>query len=112
MEQKASYSDLYSENEGCVSPSIKPKLEAPLDIFSEDLDDVARRAEHLAAEKRRQQRIDDQDQAEPNVGDRPESVPSKASLTMKTINGNDYEYWQWRDGDSIKSKYHGLADEE
>lgn len=46
------------------------------------------------------------------MGDCPKGVPSKASLTVKTINGNDYEYWQWRDGDSIKSKYHGPTDNE
>jgi hypothetical protein len=76
------------------------------------LDDVAQRADHLAAEKRRQERIAEHEQEQPDVGDRPEGVPSKASLTVKTINGNDYEYWQWRDGDSIKSKYHGPADAE
>jgi hypothetical protein len=76
------------------------------------LDDVARRAEHLAMEKRQQQRIDEQNQAETDVSDRPDGVPSKASLTVKTINGNDYEYWQWREGNSIKSKYHGPADDE
>lgn len=36
-----------------------------------------------------------------------DSVPDKASKTVKTINDNEYLYWQWRDGDSIKSKYIG-----
>lgn len=74
------------------------------------LDDVARRTEHLAMEKRRQQR--NEEQAETDVGDRPKGVPWKASLTVKTISDNRYAYWQWRDGDSVKSKYHSPTDEE
>lgn len=38
-------------------------------------------------------------------GDRPTDVPSNASVTIKTINGNRYRYWQWRDGEKIRSKY-------
>ncbi|SEL89237.1 hypothetical protein SAMN04488691_11092 [Haloferax larsenii] len=40
----------------------------------------------------------------------PEDVPSKASLTVKEINDNRYYYWQWREGDQIKSKYKGPVD--
>lgn len=32
-------------------------------------------------------------------------APEKATLTVKTINDNDYFYYQWRDGDSVKSEY-------
>lgn len=32
-------------------------------------------------------------------------VPSGATLTVKTIDGRGYYYWQWRDGDTVKSKY-------
>ena len=46
----------------------------------------------------------DDDEALP---DRPDGVPTKASITTKTIKGNQYDYWQWRDGDKIKSKYIG-----
>jgi len=42
--------------------------------------------------------------------DLPDSVPAKATITEKEINGNRYYYWQWRDGDSIKSKYKGPVD--
>ncbi|GAB7095352.1 hypothetical protein JCM30237_25050 [Halolamina litorea] len=42
--------------------------------------------------------------------DRPEGVPAKASTTIKEINGNRYHYWQWRDGDKIRSQYKGPAD--
>lgn len=32
-------------------------------------------------------------------------VPAKASIVTKTINHNQYYYFQWRDGDQIKSEY-------
>lgn len=31
--------------------------------------------------------------------------PGKGTLTVKTIEGNDYYYLQWRDGEQIRSKY-------
>lgn len=39
--------------------------------------------------------------------ERPDGVPAKASTTIKEINGNRYYYWQWRDGDQVRSKYKG-----
>lgn len=39
----------------------------------------------------------------------PDDVPAKATRTVKTINDNRYYYWQWREGDAIKSKYIGPA---
>lgn len=35
-----------------------------------------------------------------------DDVPKKATLTTKNIDGNTYYYWQWREGDEIKSEYH------
>jgi len=35
----------------------------------------------------------------------PDDVPAKATITIKEINDNRYYYWQWREGDKIKSKY-------
>ncbi|SFT05674.1 hypothetical protein [Halostagnicola kamekurae] len=72
------------------------------------LKDVARYAEELAEHKEREARLeegsDDSDVKErPN--DLPDSVPSKATTTIKGINDNRYYYWQWGDGDQIKSKY-------
>lgn len=32
-------------------------------------------------------------------------APSKATLTQKEIDGRLYYYYQWREGDSIKSEY-------
>ena len=56
-------------------------------------------------------REDEDDEAERQGDDseRPDGVPAKASITVKTINDNRYEYYQWRDGDRVKSKYKGPA---
>jgi hypothetical protein len=35
----------------------------------------------------------------------PEAVPPNASIVTKTINGDDYYYWQWREGETITSTY-------
>lgn len=43
--------------------------------------------------------------------ERPDGVPARASITVKEINDNRYYYWQWRDGDDIKSKYKGPVDD-
>jgi hypothetical protein len=37
----------------------------------------------------------------------PDDVPGKATITIKEINDNRYYYWQWRDGEKIRSKYKG-----
>ena len=46
----------------------------------------------------------------PDDDDVPGDVPAKATRTVKMINDNRYYYWQWRDGDAIKSQYTGPAD--
>lgn len=47
------------------------------------------------------------DDADEQLDERDADIPSKASIVTKTINDNKYYYWQWRDGDKIKSKYKG-----
>ena len=32
-------------------------------------------------------------------------APARATLTVKTINDNDYYYYQWREGDEVLSEY-------
>jgi hypothetical protein len=74
------------------------------------LRDVARYAEQLAEHQAREQRIreaEDEDQIEERPEDLPDDVPSKATITVKEINDNRYYYWQWRDGEQIRSKYKG-----
>jgi hypothetical protein len=36
-------------------------------------------------------------------------VPARVYLNKKTIKGNEYYYFQWRDGDSVRSEYIGPA---
>jgi hypothetical protein len=92
-----------------------PPAELPTDIVntlngysSDQLQHVARYAEELAEHKARKVRLkeeSDDDKIENQSDDLPDDVPSKATITIKEINDNRYYYWQWRDGDKIKSKY-------
>ena len=95
----------------------KPPTDLPdgivdaLDDYPPDLlQDVANYAEELAEYREREARLEEQD-SRSEVEERPEDltddVPSKATITIKEINGNRYYYWQWRDGDRVKSKYKG-----
>jgi Ni/Co efflux regulator RcnB len=58
-----------------------------------------------AIEESNQTEDPDDEQSAEDSDARPEEVPTKATVVTKTINGYDYYYWQWRDGDNIKSKY-------
>jgi len=40
-----------------------------------------------------------------DIDDLPDEVPGKASVVIKEINDNRYYYYQWRDGEKIRSKY-------
>ncbi|ELZ21055.1 hypothetical protein C475_18893 [Halosimplex carlsbadense 2-9-1] len=77
---------------------------------SEHLRDVASYAEALAEYKEREARLEEEaDSAgvEERRDDLPDDVPAKATITIKEINDNRYYYWQWREGDSVTSKYKG-----
>ncbi len=72
------------------------------------LQDVATYAEALAEHKERETRLEkstDQKEVEGRPDDIPDDVPAKATITIKEINDNRYYYWQWREGEKIKSKY-------
>jgi len=94
-----------------------PPAELPTDIVNtldgyspDQLQDVARYAEALAEHKAREARLEEEpgeDELEDRPDDRPDDVPSKATLTIKEINDNRYYYWQWRDGETIRSQYRG-----
>jgi hypothetical protein len=77
------------------------------------LRDVAQYATALAEQREKEALLDeageDGEQIEERPEDLPEEVPTKATLTTKTINESRYVYWQWREGDTIKSKYKGPA---
>jgi len=75
------------------------------------LHEVSQYTDALAAFKERADRDADQDDSNGDDIDQPdelpEEVPARATVTVKTINDNRYHYWQWRDGDTVKSKYKG-----
>ncbi|WP_083899916.1 hypothetical protein [Haloferax denitrificans] len=74
------------------------------------LRNVARYAEELAEHKEREARLKEEPpegELEERSDDLPDDVPTKATITIKEINDNRYYYWQWREGDKIKSKYKG-----
>ncbi|CQH63865.1 uncharacterized protein HHUB_4210 (plasmid) [Halobacterium hubeiense] len=77
---------------------------------AEHLRDAARYAEALAEHREREGRVE----ADANSGevaerpdDRPDDIPAKATVTIKEINDNRYYYWQWREGEKIRSQYKG-----
>ena len=72
----------------------------------ERLRDIATYAEALAEHKEREARLEESAD-EDEVEERPDDLPAKATITIKEINDNRYYYWQWREGDKIKSKYKG-----
>ncbi|NEU59166.1 hypothetical protein [Halorussus sp. MSC15.2] len=99
-----------------------PPAELPTDIVDtlndsspEVLRHVASYAEELAEHREREARLaekENEDDIEEQLDDLPEDVPSKATITTKEINGNRYYYWQWRDGDKIRSQYKGPVESE
>ncbi|WP_227355790.1 hypothetical protein [Haladaptatus salinisoli] len=101
-------------------PDPSPGSDIPTHIV-EGLDDqspktlrqIAYYAEQLAEHQEREQRLAESEETEDETMNRPDDlpadVPSKATITVKEINDNRYYYWQWRDGDKIKSKYKGPA---
>lgn len=94
---------------------IPDKFVSSLDDYSpETLTKLATYVEALAEYKAREQRLASKDDDEPDTPpeDLPDGVPAKASITIKEINGNRYYYWQWRDGEKIKSKYKGPANDD
>ncbi|EMA59649.1 hypothetical protein [Halorubrum lipolyticum] len=78
----------------------------------ERLRDVARYAKALADRQEREARLEetDSDGIEERLDGLPNDVPAKAAITIKEINDNRYYYWQWRDGDRVRSKYKGPVD--
>jgi hypothetical protein len=90
--------------------SLPPETIETLNGYEpERLRDVAEYADQLAEHKeqvgRREEREEDNGTEQPE--ELPEGVPSKATITVKEINDNRYYYWQWREGDTVKSKYKG-----
>lgn len=106
-------------DEPTPNPNIPDQTVETLEgLSSEALRYVAQYAEQLAAYREREQRFNEQRDLQQDAGavdrpsDMPKDVPSKASLTVKEINDNRYYYWQWREGEKIKSRYRGPVHDE
>ena len=94
-----------------------PPAELPKDIVDtlnecspDQLQHVACYAEALAEHKEREARLaekEEENEIDERPDDLPDDVPTKATITIKEINDNRYHYWQWREGDKVKSKYKG-----
>jgi len=54
--------------------------------------------------------LPDGDDIEERPDDLPDDVPTKATITVKEINDKRYYYWQWREGEKVKSKYKSPVD--
>ena len=67
-------------------------------------------AEALVEYRELEAEDEDEDEEETGKGrpdEMPDDVPTKATLTVKQINNNRYYYWQWREGEKIRSQYKG-----
>ena len=97
--------------------SPDPPQEVPAGIASklteqspEVLRQIAQFAEKLAEHREREAQLaenEEKEEVKERPEDLPDDVPSKATITVKEINDNRYYYWQWREGEKIKSKYKG-----
>jgi len=92
-----------------------PPADLPTDVIDtlndyspELLRDVAHYTEDLAEYREREARLaeaEEKNESDERPDDLPDDVPTKATITIKEINDNRYYYWQWREGDSVTSKY-------
>ena len=65
----------------------------------------AKMVQQLEAESDHDDAPDEFDEDSERDGLDRDEAPARATLTTKTIHDNDYYYWQWREGDKIKSEY-------
>ncbi|GAD53773.1 hypothetical protein MBEHAL_2533 [Halarchaeum acidiphilum MH1-52-1] len=77
------------------------------DCSLKELRAVKRYAEALVEHREREARLEEDEDTEERPEEMPDDVPARATLTIKEINDNRYYYWQWRDGDTIRSQYKG-----
>ncbi|WP_267644123.1 hypothetical protein [Haloarchaeobius amylolyticus] len=96
-------------------PTPPPEVPAGIidtldDSSAEKLQCIASYAEELAEYKEREAHLAEEAAENERRDDLPDDVPSKATITIKEINDNRYYYWQWREGEKIRSKYKGPVD--
>ena len=96
------------------TPEVPTRIAELLDDHdAEALRAIADYAEELAEHREREARlraVEEAEKAAERSENPPGGVPSKAGVTVKEINGNRYYYWQWREGERVKSKYKGPVD--
>lgn len=86
-----------------LDPELRAVLEALGEEDAETLRTVATYVDDLAtwvessAEQESESPVDDEMSF-------PADVPDRASVTITEIDGTEYRYFQWRDGDDIRSK--------
>jgi hypothetical protein len=69
--------------------------------------DVRRSARRAQGTRGPSEESAEQEEVEERPDDLPDDVPAKATITIKEINNNRYYYWQWREGEKIRSQYKG-----
>ena len=77
---------------------------------SEETDSPKEGKRDVDSEDEKEREGTEDDEMEDRPVDPPEDVPARATITVKEINDNRYYYWQWRDGDQIRSQYEGPVD--
>jgi len=83
--------DQYAPVDSATEGSRAPVEDAPVDDETGESDD------------------EQDDDSEPQTARERDGVPMRAYVSIKEIDGRYYAYWQWRDGDKIKSEYRGPA---
>ncbi|MFC6765604.1 hypothetical protein [Natrinema soli] len=94
-------------------PTPPPKLDR---ADREALDELAKRdaatlrevgayLEEVAAWKERREGADDESSSNETDSDTyPDGVPERATVSVTEIAGTEYDYYQWREGDEIRSE--------
>jgi len=100
-----------------IRDGLEKQDAATLRAISQYADRLADHREEQAQrelEQERERDIDDEpdewdnedwDDALEDAYDKADIPESKGTLTTKTIDGRDYYYLQWREGDKVKSQY-------
>jgi hypothetical protein len=78
-----------------LEPELRAVLEALADCDLETIRTVADHADALAAWVESRPTDDDT---------YPNGVPERATVSTMAVDGEEYRYYQWREGDEIRSK--------
>lgn len=100
------------DSEPIAAPDIPERTVELLDTLdTKAIRAISEYVEALAEYREREARLSEKEsndeETKDQVADLPDDVPAKATITIKEINKSRYYYWQWREGEKIKSKYKG-----